>query len=246
MKTDCHVAQRFKNPISLYLASKQRSGYSDLLPVATINAQKEKSTMYTKYLKLPNLRIVADKMAKESIWMYAFDFLFGEIQTYTFLFRIPEGKEDTFSISFVDKNDISRRLVCSISKEGIAASVSAIFRFFCIHNGFDGKDHMMQLINSLYTALNAALLTAGKPDTIQISVSQESSASSSEGGIYLCGLRRTGHRSEKNTAKAKRYCKDAFDIFGIDPGISFCFSADPAKQVSIRQLCERMARLRAL
>ena len=183
------------------------------------------------YARLANLRIATRRMIAEHVWMYAFDFSFNEVRTYAFLFRIPGDKDDT-----------SRHLSCPIDSNNIAATVSAIFNFFRIRNGFDDRQHMRELIALLYTKLNTALLSARKPDAAQILASRESAAGSSGDGIYLCGLRRTGHRTEQNTEKAKRYCKDVFDIFGVDPGISFCFSEDPEKQVSTHQICERLAR----
>ena len=200
---------------------------------------KENKTMYAR---LANLRIATRRMIAEHVWMYAFDFSFNEVRTYAFLFRIPDGKNDTFAVSFVDKDDTSRHLSCPIDSNNIAATVSAIFNFFRIRSGFDDRQHMRELIALLYTKLNTALLSARKPDAAQILASRESAAGSSGDGIYLCGLRRTGHRTEQNTEKAKRYCKDVFDIFGVDPGISFCFSEDPEKQVSTHQICERLAR----
>ena len=208
-----------------------------------------------KQPKFPKVRLLRDSIRAKGWCITAFNFHYNS-HCYITLFEDAKclGCENPYVIAyitFIDKQNLSRTLYVSANTVGFnGASIKKIMDFFMVSYIPSAKGFMQGFAEEFNAQMPEQYIAPVEPSIKREIVTQLGRRNNDPdpAAIYCCGTKRNAvksgrqeHRTVFNSNKAQLLVPALYEIFKNETTISFCFSSDPSKKLTVEEILAKRA-----
>lgn len=203
-------------------------------------------------MPLTSLRTLRDEMIARDWVIACFPFTYAKNRYFVLVKRYigTPPKMALVELCFSDRADLDRTLCAPANSAMIDTDAKTLREYFGIQWAPNLGDLLRQFTQELGHAIPDHLPT-NLPDVENRAILHHLNRSDAQDPtkLYCIGVRRNasrpdgtpGQRTAYNTQKTRMLRPALYEKLGGDPGLSFCYSSDPADQLDDNTILERLS-----